>query len=86
MHKRRQFIKEFLLDEKSIALVVKKRFIIISFPLAGIIGSTLRKKWKIKAMVLSKSIISSHYKELGFTWLFYSLFAEKCVTLGQGFY
>ena len=44
MHKRRQFIKEFLLDEKSIALVVKKRFIIISFPLAGIIGSTLRKK------------------------------------------
>ena len=37
-------------------------------------------------MVLSKSIFASHYKELGFTWLFYFHFAEKCVTLGQGFY
>ena len=30
--------------------------------------------------------IDSHYEELGFTWLFYFYFAEKCVTLGQGFY
>ena len=40
----------------------------------------------MKAMVLSKLIIGSHYKELGFTWLFYFYFAEKCVALGQGFY
>ena len=40
----------------------------------------------MKAMVLSKSIIGSHYKELGFTWLFYFHFAQKCVTLGQGLY
>ena len=31
-------------------------------------------------------MIGSHYKVLGFTWLFYFHFAEKCVTLGQGFY
>ena len=51
--------------------------LIISLPLEGIIGSTFRKKWKIKAMVLSKSIIGSHYKELGFTWLFCFHFAEN---------
>ena len=86
-HKRREFLKdEFLLDEKSVPLIVRKFFIIISLALKGIIGSTFRKKWKIKTMVLSKSIIGSHYKELGFTWLFYFHFAEKCVTLGQGFY
>ena len=37
-------------------------------------------------MVLSKSIIGSDYKGLGFTWLFYFHFAEKCVILGHGFY
>ena len=86
-HKRREFLKdEFVLDEKSVPLIVRKFFIIISLALKGIIGSTFRKKWKIKTMVLSKSIIGSHYKELSFTWLFYFHFAEKCVTLGQGFY
>ena len=58
-----------------------------SLPLEGIIGSTFRKKWKIKTTVLSKSIIGSHYKVLGFAWLFYFHFAEKyVVTLGQDFY
>ena len=41
---------------------------------------------KIKTMVLSKSIIGSHYKVLDFTWLLYYHFAEKRVTLRQGFY
>ena len=36
-------------------------------------------------MVLSKSIIGSHDKELGFTWLFYFNFSEIFVMLGQGF-
>ena len=49
--------------------------------LKGIIGFTFMKKWKIKAIVLSKSIIGSQYKDLGFTWLFYVYFAEQCVTL-----
>ena len=35
-------------------------------------------------MVLSKSIIGSHYKELGFTWLIYFDFAKN--VLRQGFY
>ena len=84
MHKRREFLKdEFLLDGKSVPLLVRKFFITISLPLEEIIGSTFRKKWKIKTMVLSKSIIGSHYKELGFTWLFYFYFAEKRVTLVQ---
>ena len=43
-------------------------------------------KDKKNQMVLSKSIIGSHYKELSFSWLFYFNFAEKCVALGQGFY
>ena len=30
-------------------------------------------------MVLSKSIIDSHYKELDCTWLFCFHFSEKCV-------
>ena len=29
---------------------------------------------------------NSHYKKLGFTLFFYFHFAEKCVTLRQGFY
>ena len=37
-------------------------------------------------MVLSRLTIGFHYKELGFTRLFYFHFAEKRVTLGQGFY
>ena len=28
-------------------------------------------------MILSKSVIGSHYRELGFTWLFYFHFAEN---------
>ena len=60
----------FLLDEKPVPLVVIRIFIKISLPLEGIVGSTFKKKWKIKNMVLSKSIIGSHYKELGITWLF----------------
>ena len=66
--------------------MVSKTFNIISLPLKGIVGSTFRKKWTIKVMILSKSIIGSHCKELGFTWLFYFDFAEKCVTFGQGCY
>ena len=85
-HERRQLLKEILSEEKSAPLLVRKFFIIISLLLERIIGSTSRKKWKIKRMFLSKSIIGSHYKKLGFTWLFYFRFAEKCVTLGQGFY
>ena len=37
-------------------------------------------------MVLSKSAIGAHYKELVLTLLFYFHFAEKCVTLRQGCY
>ena len=37
-------------------------------------------------MVLFKSTIGSHCKELGFTWIFCFHFVEKCVTLGQGCY
>ena len=59
----------FLLDEKSFPLAVI-RIIKISLPLEGIVGSTFKKKWKIKNMVLSKSIMGSHYKELGITCLF----------------
>ena len=44
----------------------KNFFIVISLPLEGIIGSTSRKKRKIKAVVFSKSIIGSHYNKLGF--------------------
>ena len=62
-----------------------KNFNIISLALEGIVGSTFGKKWKIKAVVFSKLIIGSHYKELGFTWLFHFHFAEKWVT-GYGFY
>ena len=79
IHKRRQFLKEISIRRKISSPSS-------SLPLEGIIGSTFRKKWKIKTMVFSKSIIGSHHKVLGFTWLFYFHFAEKCVeTLGQGF-
>ena len=57
----------FLLHEESVPLVVTRIFIIINLPLEEIIDSTFRKKGKIKIMVLSKSIIGSHYKELGYT-------------------
>ena len=44
-HKRREFLKdEFLLNGKSVPLLVRKFFIIISLPLEEIIGSTFRKK------------------------------------------
>ena len=36
-------------------------------------------------MVFSKSIIGSHYKELGFTYFNFTLL-EKCVTIGQVFH
>ena len=80
------FLRKFLLEEKFVPLVVTKLFIIISLRLEGIIGSNFMKKWKIKAMILSKSIIDYHYKELGFTWLLYFHFPEKYLTLRQGFY
>ena len=57
----------FLLHEESVPLVVTRIFIIINLVLEEIIGSTFRKKGKIKLMVLFKSIIGSHYKELGYT-------------------
>ena len=77
-HKRREFLKdEFLLDEKSVPLIVRKFFIIISLALKGIIGSTFRKKWKIKTMVLSKSIIGSHYIKFHLIILF-SLCWKMC--------
>ena len=80
-HKRRQFLKEIsITSNKSVFLVVTIFFIKSSLPLEGIIGSTFRKKWKKKTMVLSKSIMAAHHKKLGFTWLFYFHFAEKCVT------
>ena len=56
----------FLLHEESVPLVVTRIFI-INLVLEEIIGSTFRKKGKIKLMVLFKSIIGSHYKELGYT-------------------
>ena len=43
-HKRRQLLKEILSDEKSVPLLVRKFFIIISLLLERIIGSTSRKK------------------------------------------
>ena len=61
-------------------------FITMSVPLGRIAGSIFRNKWKIKTVVFSKSIIGSHYEELGIIWLFWFHLAEKCVTLGQGFY
>ena len=85
-YKRRQFLKEIAIRWK-ICFPSSNNFLIkVSLPLEGIIGSTFRKKWKIKTMVFSKSIISSHYKVLGFTWLFYFRFTEKCVTLEQDVY
>ena len=44
----------------------KDFFIKITLPL----GSTFRKKWKTKIIVLSKLIIHSYYEELEITWLF----------------
>ena len=38
------------------------------------------------SVFFSKSIIGYHYEKLGIIWLFQLHFAEKCVTLGQGFY
>ena len=84
-HKRRQLLMEISIRRKICSHTNKKIFH-YSLPLEGVIGSTFRKKRKIKGMVLSKSIIGSHYKKLGFTWLFYCHFVEKCVILGQGFY
>ena len=75
-----RIIKEISIRRKIYSPSSKIFFIKISFPLEGIIGSTFRKKWKIKTMVLSKSIIRSPYKVFGFTWLFHFHFAEKCVT------
>ena len=62
-HKRRQFLKEIFVGRKICSPSSNKVFIKISLPLEGIIG----KIGKIKTMVLSKLIIGSHYKILGFT-------------------
>ena len=83
-HERRQFWRRFLSDEKSVPLVVINFLIKISPPLEGKISSTFRKKWRTKAMVLSKSIIGSHYKEVGVVWLFCFQFSEKCVKIRTG--
>ena len=62
----RDFRRRFVLDEKSVPLVVIKFFITISLPLERIAGSIFRKKWKIKTMFFSKSIIGFHYEDYAF--------------------
>ena len=52
-------------------------FIKISLPLERIVGSTFKKKWQMKTMVLSESIIGSHYKELRIIYFNFTLLKNK---------
>ena len=67
-----RFLKKiFLLDENSVPLlVIRFLFIKINLPQERIVLSTFKKKWEIKTVVFSKSIIGSDYEELGIIWLF----------------
>ena len=72
-HKTMWFLKDFSTRRK---ICCNKDFLLkISLPL----GSSFRKKWKTKTIVISKLIIFYHYEKLDFTWLFWFYFAEKCV-------
>ena len=65
---RRFLEKIFLLDEKSVLLVVISFFIKINLPLERIVMLVLlleRNERQKQCFFFSKSIIGSHYEELG---------------------